>query len=80
MKRKIILILSIITMVLLTSCEKNEEYCWKCNHETHTLNSYSSIIVTVCGMTYEEREAYEVANTRTNGDLRLITSCKLYVE
>jgi hypothetical protein len=76
MKRAVILILSIPALVLLTSCEK-EDYCWKCNHETFFANGYTSIIVDVCGMDYDERAAYEKANTNVFGSVKTVTNCKM---
>jgi hypothetical protein len=76
MKRAAILILSIISLVLLTSCEK-EDYCWKCNHESFYENAYMSYIVDVCGMTDEERGDYERANTSVYGSVKKVTTCKL---
>lgn len=76
MKRLFSFILLLVALVLLTSCEK-EAYCWKCNHETFFENGYTSFIIDVCGMTYDQRAEYEKSNTTVYGSVKKVTNCKL---
>ena len=78
--KKLILILSIIGLAII-SCEDQHEYCWECTTETviehYRRNPCSITVYPVCGMTYDDREEFEIANTYVDGYKRVTTNCKL---
>ena len=76
MKKIAIYITLLLSLVLLTSCEK-ESYCWDCKKDTWMPGAYTSYMMVVCDMTYEQRGEFEKSNTSDNGVVKQLMTCHL---
>ena len=76
--KKIIIALMFIGLASFASCNKDGDvFCWDCMTEAESESYYSSHRFEICGLTYEERADFEIANSSDNGTLKITTSCKL---
>lgn len=64
-------------LVALFSCSKDDTYCWVCNKEIRGPEYYLSVMLTVCGMTYDERSDFEKSNTTDTGLWKQTMNCKI---
>ena len=71
------LIIIFIVLMGLASCSKNDVYCWDCMTEVIADDYYTAHRFEVCGLTYDERADFEIANSEVRGEFTKRTSCKI---
>ena len=70
-------LITVLFLIIVFSCKKDDKYCWQCNRETTMPNSYSSLILQVCDMTFDERSDFERSNTYNTVNAKVTMTCKL---